>query len=69
MGVCVMAHDEIELAAMALVTAAELEVGMMLSDNSAEVTDVHTDDDGLWIEWSDGDCGYMSPSTRVRVWV
>jgi hypothetical protein len=50
-----------------LIPARELEAGMWLSDGSAYVVEIHHDDDGLWIEWSDEDCGYMNPNTRVRV--
>ena len=31
------------------------------------VTEVYTDDDGLWVETDDGDCGYVNPKATVEV--
>lgn len=46
----------------------DLEVGDWLADGSVYVADAHSGDDGLWIEWSDGDAGYISnPDRKVEI--
>lgn len=45
---------------------AELVVGDFLaSDPGVYVAEKWTDPEGVWIEWSDGDAGYMTRPVRV----
>lgn len=49
-----------------LVQPAALWQGDFLADDSGVyVVEVWTDVDGTWVEWSDGECGYMSSAVRV----
>lgn len=46
----------------------ELQIGDWLADGSVYVADKCNGDDGLWIEWSDGESGYISnPDKRVAI--
>jgi hypothetical protein len=43
-----------------------LRIGDFLaSDPTVYVTDLYTDPEGVWVEWSDGDEGYMTRPVRV----
>lgn len=45
----------------------EVQPGDILVNWDVMVTEVYTDDDGLWVETDDGDCGYVNPKATVEV--
>jgi hypothetical protein len=45
----------------------DLMPGDFLPDADVFVSEVHRDAEGVWIDWSDGDCGYVTESTMVKV--
>lgn len=42
-----------------------LEEGDFVIAFNASVENIYTDPDGLWIDWSDGNCGYVLNPNRV----
>lgn len=48
------------------VRPAGLRVGdFLVADPSVYVVEVYADVDGVWVEYSDGDCGYQVSPVRV----